>query len=206
MIGADTAWSHGLDGSTIGVAMIDSGISAVSGTDTAVVHGPDFTGDAATAAAHVDGVGHGTHLAGIVAGRTSSTAGFRGIAPGARLVDLQGPVRQARPTSPASSRPSTGPPRTAPACVSSTSRSTAASRRQRSPPPPRSCLGRRHRGRLGGQRRWHRVARLGRLPILACSPSAPPIRGSVAPEDDRLAAYSSRGDAMRQPDVVAPAV
>ena len=96
MVGATGAWTRGIDGTGVGVALIDSGIGAdVEGLDApgAVIDGPDFTADAGTAAAHVDTAGHGTHLAGIIAGRphraTGAEGDFTGIAPGAHLIDLK---------------------------------------------------------------------------------------------------------------------
>ena len=103
-IGADDLWARGLDGRGVGVALIDSGVSAAPGLDRgAIVTGPDFTADAGTATAHLDATGHGTHLAGIIAGRplgdatgaasgtASGTASgdFTGVAPAAHVVNLK---------------------------------------------------------------------------------------------------------------------
>ena len=207
MIGADTAWSQGLDGAGVGVAMIDSGISAVPGTDTAVVRGPDFTTDDATAAAHVDGVGHGTHLAGIVAGRTSSTAGFQGIAPGAHLVDLK--VRSRSGATDVASVVAAVEWATAHRAELGIGVINLAFNRSQPSPALAAALERAwdagivvvvsagNDGRTGSLT-WPAVdPRL--LTVGATDPS-----GTTSPEDDRLAAYSSRGDLVRQPDVVAP--
>ena len=207
MIGADTAWSRGLDGSGVGVAMIDSGISAVSGTDTAVVHGPDFTGDAATAAAHVDGVGHGTHLAGIVAGRTSSTAGFRGIAPGAHLVDLK--VRSASGATDVASVVAAVDWATAHRAELGIGVINLAFNRSQPSPALTAALDRAWDAGIVVVASAGNDGRTGSLTWPAADPrlltvGATDPSGSVAPEDDRLAAYSSRGDVVRQPDVVAP--
>jgi serine protease AprX len=54
-----------------------------------VINGPDFSNQANTPRfAHLDTYGHGTHIAGIIAGDDEST-GFRGIAPGARLINIK---------------------------------------------------------------------------------------------------------------------
>jgi serine protease AprX len=73
-IGADDAWSAGLSGSGIAIAVLDSGVDEVPGLAGRV----DRTGPA------VDPVGHGTHLAGIAAG---GGGGVIGVAPGATILD-----------------------------------------------------------------------------------------------------------------------
>jgi serine protease AprX len=82
-----------LTGAGIGVALIDSGIAPVTGLKQAgkVVNGPDLSFESQTPGlANVDTYGHGTHMAGIIAGNdgTGST-GFEGIAPGAKLISLK---------------------------------------------------------------------------------------------------------------------
>ena len=83
----------GYDGSGVGVAIIDSGVTAWH-DDLADDAGAmrvdrfvDFVGGAATA---YDDYGHGTHVAGIIAGNGFDSGGARaGIAPGARLIVLK---------------------------------------------------------------------------------------------------------------------
>ena len=79
----------GFDGSGVGVAIIDSGVSNWHddlGAGT-VVHFVDFVSDLLVP--H-DDYGHGTHVAGIIAGNGYDSGGARrGIAPGARLVALK---------------------------------------------------------------------------------------------------------------------
>jgi serine protease AprX len=81
------------DGGGIGVAVIDSGIAAshadLTGSDgvSRVVRFVDFVNGRAEA---YDDHGHGTHVAGIVAGSGFESGGARaGIAPGARLIVLK---------------------------------------------------------------------------------------------------------------------
>ena len=94
-------WEMGYDGAGVGVAVIDSGVASwhddltYSGTNASVrlVNGQrvakfvDFV-NARTAA--YDDNGHGTHVAGIIAGNGYDTMGARaGIAPAAHLVSLK---------------------------------------------------------------------------------------------------------------------
>ena len=93
-IGATTLRQvHGYDGRGIGVAIVDSGITAWH---------DDLTGDAAVQRVHrfvdfvngrgiaYDDYGHGTHVAGIVAGNGADSSGARtGIAPDAHLVVMK---------------------------------------------------------------------------------------------------------------------
>jgi serine protease AprX len=92
--GADLAATYGWNGSGITVAVLDSGIADSPDLHDAwgrsrVVYRESFVGKAK------DDYGHGTHVAGIVAGngaisgRTSAGNALRGIAPNARLVDLK---------------------------------------------------------------------------------------------------------------------
>ena len=92
-IGADQVWAGGegvpsLSGAGVGVAVIDSGVdanhAALSGK---VVFIRDFIGGDGS-----DRYGHGTHVAGIIAGRagrTADTSDYRGIASGARIINLR---------------------------------------------------------------------------------------------------------------------
>ena len=88
-IGVDDLWTYGLTGAGVDVALIDSGVVPVDGLGS-VVHGPDLSFESQNPElAHLDTFGHGTHLAGIIAGRDPGPSGFRGIAPGARIISLK---------------------------------------------------------------------------------------------------------------------
>jgi serine protease AprX len=78
-------------GKGVGVALIDTGVVPVAGlTSGNVVNGPDLSLDnASPTLGHLDGFGHGTHLAGIIAGNDGTAGGFRGVAPGATLVNIR---------------------------------------------------------------------------------------------------------------------
>jgi serine protease AprX len=86
------AWVNeelGYDGTGVGVAIIDSGVANWHDDlgSQRVAHFVDFVSDLPVA--H-DGYGHGTHVAGIIAGSGYDSAGARrGIAPGATLVVLR---------------------------------------------------------------------------------------------------------------------
>ena len=114
-INASVAWqSTGASGAGIGVAVIDSGINATvqdmgnsqgqnDPRNLRIVYAENFLVPATDPAGHPnpnryktnDGFGHGTHVAGLIAGNgfVSRQAGsiqtFTGMAPGANLIDLQ---------------------------------------------------------------------------------------------------------------------
>jgi serine protease AprX len=98
--GAASMWAAGATGKGVDVALVDSGVVPVEGLTTAgkVVHGPDLTEESATPTENLDTYGHGTNMAGIIAGRDSSapatvsggnSSDFLGIAPDARIVSIK---------------------------------------------------------------------------------------------------------------------
>lgn len=90
-IGADAMWSRGYTGKGVGVALVDTGAVPVQGlTAGNLVNGPDLSLDGpAPSLVDYDGFGHGTHLAGIIAGNDGTSGGFKGVAPAARLVSVR---------------------------------------------------------------------------------------------------------------------
>jgi serine protease AprX len=90
VIGADRLYASGITGRGVGVALIDTGVVPVAGLSSGnVVNGPDLSLESQSSdLRYLDTYGHGTHLAGIIAGNDKAT-GFRGIAPGATLTSLK---------------------------------------------------------------------------------------------------------------------
>ncbi|PPK92443.1 serine protease AprX [Kineococcus xinjiangensis] len=98
-VGAHDSYRAGFAGKGIGVALIDTGVTRVPGLNTGnVVNGPDLSFDSQDPnLAHLDGYGHGTHLASIIAGRDragrpasyAESSRFNGIAPDATLVNVK---------------------------------------------------------------------------------------------------------------------
>jgi serine protease AprX len=90
--GANNFWRAGFDGSGIDIALIDTGVVAVDGLTWPgkVVNGPDLSFESqADNLRYLDTYGHGTHLAGIIAGRDNADSEFSGMAPGARIVNVK---------------------------------------------------------------------------------------------------------------------
>ena len=80
-----------LTGAGVGVALIDSGVAPVTGLNQPgkVINGPDLSFESQTPGlADTDTYGHGTHMAGIIAG-SDPASGFEGIAPGAKVISLK---------------------------------------------------------------------------------------------------------------------
>ncbi len=94
---AGIAWQYGWEGNGVGVAVIDSGVGLSADLRSGdvltsrVVYRQSFVGSNPNA----DEYGHGTHVAGIVAGNGKSSTGsiytrtFKGIAPMAQVVSLK---------------------------------------------------------------------------------------------------------------------
>src|SRR5512144_102189 len=104
--GAQDAWTRKdaggrwITGKGVTVALIDTGIALVPGLDGPgkVVNGPDLSFEGqAPGTRYVDGYGHGTHLAGIIAARDVGVApgqerkgyGVVGAAPDARILNVK---------------------------------------------------------------------------------------------------------------------
>ena len=101
-VGADQAWADiavgsgvgrtndgagkGITGNGVGVAILDSGVTIVPELKGQVSARVDMMDRKGTGA---DQWGHGTHLAGIIAGAGSLESNGRGVAPGAHLVSVK---------------------------------------------------------------------------------------------------------------------
>ncbi|MDQ2912875.1 MAG: S8 family serine peptidase, partial [Chloroflexota bacterium] len=92
-VGAPDVWRQlGVTGRGIGVAILDSGIAPHPDLAGRIVASVDFThgGTGATLVPPADPGGHGTHVAGLVAGDGAASAGaYAGVAPGANLIDVR---------------------------------------------------------------------------------------------------------------------
>jgi serine protease AprX len=96
LIGAPTLWANGYTGEGVDVALLDTGVAPVEGLSGKIVNGPDLSLDYQNGLAEsVDAYGHGTHMAGIIAGRDADTTTltdptkFVGVAPDARIVNVK---------------------------------------------------------------------------------------------------------------------
>jgi serine protease AprX len=101
MTGARAYWKAGYTGKGVDVALIDSGVVPVDGLTVGgkIVNGADLSFESqAPSLRYLDSFGHGTHMAGIIAGRASAaTTGayatdmlnFLGMAPDVRLISIK---------------------------------------------------------------------------------------------------------------------
>jgi len=101
MSGAQAYWNAGWTGRGVDVAVIDTGVAPVDGMSASgkLLDGPDVSFDSqAPNLRHLDAFGHGTHIAGIIAGRDDAavsghyagdSADFIGMAPDARIISIK---------------------------------------------------------------------------------------------------------------------
>lgn len=97
-IWADALWAAGHDGDSVRVALIDTGVSPVPDLANRIAWVPaptgnqglvpciDFSGEASCD----DSYGHGTFIAGLIAGNGASSSGrYKGVAPGTQIVSIK---------------------------------------------------------------------------------------------------------------------
>jgi serine protease AprX len=98
LTGAQSWWESGYTGKGVDVALIDSGVAPVQGLASPgqVVNGPDLSLESqATNLRYLDTYGHGTFMAGLIAGRdgaptaSAPASTYLGMAPDARIVSLK---------------------------------------------------------------------------------------------------------------------
>jgi serine protease AprX len=90
--GTQVWWDAGYRGQGVDVAVIDTGVSPVAGLSTPgkVIDGPDLSLESQVPGLQgVDTNGHGTFMAGLIAGNDGQPGGYRGVAPDARIVSLK---------------------------------------------------------------------------------------------------------------------
>ena len=98
---AESWWNAGYTGAGVDVAVIDTGVSPVAGLSTPgkVIYGPDLSLESqAPNLTRLDTNGHGTFMAGLIAGHDTTlttpyaaapASAYRGIAPDARIVSVK---------------------------------------------------------------------------------------------------------------------
>jgi serine protease AprX len=99
--GAQAWWAAGYTGEGVDVALIDSWVVPVEGLNTPgkIVYGPDLSIESqAPGLNNLDTFGHGTFMAGLIAGRDTTLSApygqapataYRGMAPDARIVSIK---------------------------------------------------------------------------------------------------------------------
>ena len=98
--GTRYVWSGNGTGAGVDVALIDSGVTPVQGLNSPgqVINGPDLTEESQQpSTSSLDTFGHGTFMAGIIAGHdagvsttaTASSSAYLGVAPDARIVSVK---------------------------------------------------------------------------------------------------------------------
>lgn len=95
-------------GAGVTVAVIDTGVNPQPTFGTRLTGGGDLLWAAAPAPGLADCDGHGTLVAGIIAGAADPATGFTGVAPGARILSIRDTSERYTRKSTASASPSTG--------------------------------------------------------------------------------------------------
>ena len=220
-IKADRMWARGYTGRGIGVALIDTGVVPVRGlTRGNVVNGADLSFESqADDLRHHDTFGHGTHMAGIIAGNEPGGllggGGFQGVAPQATLTSVKvgasdGAVDVSQVVAAVdwvvehrNDDPS------APIRVLSLSYGTDGIQDYRSDPLTHAVENAWRAGVVVVVSGGNKGFGSGKLNNPAYDPfvlsvGSADTRGTAYPSDDLVPDFSSRGDASRRVDVTAP--
>jgi len=100
-VGADSWWDAGYTGKGITVALIDTGVAPVDGLRTPgkIIYGPDLSLESqAPELSNLDTYGHGTFMAGLIAGHDDALTApysqapasvYRGMAPDAKILSVK---------------------------------------------------------------------------------------------------------------------
>jgi serine protease AprX len=92
VVAAPQAWAAGATGQGVDVAVLDTGVTPVAGlnANNKLIYGPDLSFDSQNFnTAYLDGYGHGTVVASIIAGNDGTPGGFQGVAPNARILSVK---------------------------------------------------------------------------------------------------------------------
>lgn len=90
VVRATKGWSEGITGRGVTVGLLDTGVYNHPDLAGRVVCGADLTAEAGTEAECQDTFGHGTFMAGLIAGNGASSNGkYKGAAPEARIVSVK---------------------------------------------------------------------------------------------------------------------
>jgi serine protease AprX len=90
--GVQAWWNAGDTGQGVDIAVIDTGVAPVPGLNGPgkVVNGPDLSFESQIPGLqYLDTNGHGTFIAGLIAGNDGLSGGYRGVAPDARIISLK---------------------------------------------------------------------------------------------------------------------
>ncbi len=219
--GAQQVWTRST-GAGVDVALIDSGVSPVKGLDARrVVNGPDLSFESNNKdLRYLDTFGHGTHMAGIILGSDAASGAptgddaFAGIAPSARLVSLK--VADARGATDVtqvlaaidwviSHKNDNG----LNIRVLNLSFGTDSSQGYGKDPLAQAVEAAWAAGITVVTSAGNAGTSIGRLTMPAVDPfvlavGASDSNGTVNPSDDTVASFSSQGDGVRNPDLLAP--
>src|SRR3954462_8491826 len=90
--GVQAWWNAGYTGKGVDVAVIDTGLAPVAGLNASgkVINGPDLSLESQNPSLqYLDTNGHGTFMAGVIAGNDGRAGAYPGAAPDARIVSLK---------------------------------------------------------------------------------------------------------------------